>query len=296
MMNFAIIGQAAWIQIPNFTFPAFNDPNAWAAITGIALIAIATIPESTAHLYQMSLYIDQLAKDLGHAPKEIKKLIGLNLVSDGADDIVVGMLGGCAGTNYGENNSLMAITRCYSVPVLMTAGVIAILSDVSLTLEAGSPSIIVGPNGAGKSVLLRLLHGLLAPSTGRVLWAGDAARRQAMVFQRPVLLRRSVLANAVYPLKLAGVVAAEREPRARAALEMVGLAALADRPARRLSGGEQQRLALARAAALSPEVLFLDEKGAQKTPDWLLPGCLLNEGIFGISLGGLTVPGAMAAF
>jgi tungstate transport system ATP-binding protein len=115
-------------------------------------------------------------------------------------------------------------------------------------------------------VLLRLLHGLLAPSTGRVLWAGDAARRQAMVFQRPVLLRRSVLANAVYPLKLAGVAAAEREPRARAALEMVGLAALADRPARRLSGGEQQRLALARAAALSPEVLFLDEPCASLDP------------------------------
>jgi tungstate transport system ATP-binding protein len=147
-----------------------------------------------------------------------------------------------------------------------SAGGIAILSEVSLTLEAGSPSIIVGPNGAGKSVLLRLLHGLLAPSTGRVLWAGDAARRQAMVFQRPVLLRRSVLANAVYPLKLAGVAAAEREPRARAALEMVGFAALADRPARRLSGGEQQRLALARAAALSPEVLFLDEPCASLDP------------------------------
>lgn len=147
-----------------------------------------------------------------------------------------------------------------------SAGGIAILSDVSLTLEAGSPSIIVGPNGAGKSVLLRLLHGLLTPSTGRVLWASDAARRQAMVFQRPVLLRRSVFANAVYPLKLAGIAAAEREPRARAALEMVGLAALADRPARRLSGGEQQRLALARAAALSPEVLFLDEPCASLDP------------------------------
>ncbi|MFO0144758.1 MAG: ATP-binding cassette domain-containing protein, partial [Betaproteobacteria bacterium] len=96
--------------------------------------------------------------------------------------------------------------------------------------------------------------------------AGDAARRQAMVFQRPVMLRRSVLANAVYPLKLAGIAAAEREPRARAALEMVGLAALADRPARRLSGGEQQRLALARAAALSPEVLFLDEPCASLDP------------------------------
>lgn len=148
------------------------------------------------------------------------------------------------------------------------AGATAILCGVSFTLEAGRPSIVLGPNGAGKSVLLRLLHGLLAPSAGRVQWAaaGEAARRQAMVFQRPVLLRRSVLANTVYPLGLAGVPAAERAPRARAALEMVGLAALAERPARRLSGGEQQRLALARAAALSPEVLFLDEPCASLDP------------------------------
>jgi uracil permease len=127
LINFGIIGEAQWVRMPAFTFPAFTDPSAWAAVTGIALIAIATIPESTAHLYQMSLYIDQLAKEMGRAPLEIKKLIGLNLVADGSDDIVVGFLGGCAGTNYGENNSLMAITRCYSVPVLMTAGVIAIL-------------------------------------------------------------------------------------------------------------------------------------------------------------------------
>jgi uracil permease len=127
LVNFGTIGAAQWVRLPAFTFPAFTDPSAWAAVTGIALIAIATIPESTAHLYQMSLYIDQLAKEMGRAPLEIKKLIGLNLVADGSDDIVVGFLGGCAGTNYGENNSLMAITRCYSVPVLMTAGVIAIL-------------------------------------------------------------------------------------------------------------------------------------------------------------------------
>lgn len=127
LVDFSKIGAAAWIRVPNITFPAFGDPHAWAAVTGIALIAIATIPESTAHLYQMSLYIDQLAKELGRQPLEIKRLIGLNLISDGSDDLVVGFLGGCAGTNYGENNSLMAITRCYSVPVLMTAGVMAIL-------------------------------------------------------------------------------------------------------------------------------------------------------------------------
>ena len=127
LVNFDIIGQAPWLRLPNVTLPAFGDPRAWASITGIALIAIATIPESTAHLYQMSLYIDQLAKELGRPALEIKRLIGLNLVADGSDDLVVGLLGGCAGTNYGENNSLMAITRNYSVPVLMAAGVIAIL-------------------------------------------------------------------------------------------------------------------------------------------------------------------------
>ncbi|CAG0973578.1 Uracil permease [Anaerolineae bacterium] len=127
LVDFARVGSAAWIEIPRFTLPAFGDPRAWGSILGIALIAIATIPESTAHLYQMSLYIDQLAKELGKAPLEIKKLIGLNLVADGTDDLVVGFLGGCAGTNYGENNSLMAITRNYSIPVLMAAGGIAIL-------------------------------------------------------------------------------------------------------------------------------------------------------------------------
>ena len=127
LVNFSLIGEAAWLRVPSFTFPAFEDPRAWASVVSIALIAIATIPESTAHLYQMSLYIDQLAKEMKRKPLRIKNLIGLNLVADGSDDIIVGLLGGCAGTNYGENNSLMAITRNYSVPVLMTAGVIAIL-------------------------------------------------------------------------------------------------------------------------------------------------------------------------
>jgi uracil permease len=124
---FADVGAAQFFRVPPVTFPDFTNPNAWAVVFSIALICIATIPESTAHLYQMSLYIDQLAKDLGRKPKAIKNLIGLNLVADGSDDIVAGMLGGCAGTNYGENNSLMAITRNYSVPVLMVAGVMAML-------------------------------------------------------------------------------------------------------------------------------------------------------------------------
>lgn len=127
LVNFDVINQAAWFRLPAITLPAFDDPRSWGSILGIALIAIATIPESTAHLYQMSLYIDALAHEVGKKPVEIKRLIGLNLVADGSNDVVNGLLGGCAGTNYGENNSLMAITRNYSSAVLMAAGGIAIL-------------------------------------------------------------------------------------------------------------------------------------------------------------------------
>jgi tungstate transport system ATP-binding protein len=155
--------------------------------------------------------------------------------------------------------------------VCYAAGGVPILRGVSFALEAGPPALIIGPNGAGKSVLLRLLHGLLPPTAGAVRWAGESRGggrmpRDAMVFQRPVMLRRSALANAAYPLKLAGLPRAERLSRARAALGRVGLDGLADRPARRLSGGEQQRLALARASALDPEVLFLDEPCASLDP------------------------------
>ena len=153
LVNFDLIAQAQWVRVPAITLPAFGDPRAWAVIVSIALIAIATIPESTAHLYQMSLYIDALAKELKRAPLEIKKLIGLNLVADGADDVVVGLLGGCAGTNYGENNSLMAITRNYSVPVLMTAGVMAILLGFVGKLAALVNTIPVAVTG-GLSIYL----------------------------------------------------------------------------------------------------------------------------------------------
>lgn len=125
LVNFAPVGDAAWVVAPNWTMPAFTDPNAWGMALSIALIFIATVPESTAHLYQMSLYIDELALEMGRKPYNIKELIGLNLIADGSDDLIVGLLGGCAGTNYGENNSLMAITRNYSVAVLMVAGAMA---------------------------------------------------------------------------------------------------------------------------------------------------------------------------
>lgn len=142
-----------------------------------------------------------------------------------------------------------------------------LLEGVSFRLEAGSRTIVLGPNGAGKSLLLRLCHGLLAPSRGRVEWAApDAARRQAMVFQRPVLLRRSALANVTYALAARGVPWRRRRAQGLEALARAGLVDLADRPARVLSGGEQQRLALARAWALTPELLFLDEPTASLDP------------------------------
>jgi len=151
--------------------------------------------------------------------------------------------------------------------VSFAAGGRTIIDRMSLVLEAGPSTIILGANGAGKSVLMRLMHGLLAPASGRVVWSGEGARRrQAMVFQRPVMLRRSAIANVTYALEVAGVPAAEREPLATDALREVSLRNVALRPARVLSGGEQQRLALARAWALHPEVLFLDEPTASLDP------------------------------
>ena len=144
----------------------------------------------------------------------------------------------------------------------------AALAGIDLRLEGGPPVAVLGANGAGKSVLLRTLHGLLAPSEGSVLWSGSNVRPrdQAMVFQRPVLLRRSTLANVEYALAVNGVRGAERSTRAADALARVGLEHLASRPARVLSGGEQQRLALARAWALRPRVMFLDEPTASLDP------------------------------
>ena len=154
--------------------------------------------------------------------------------------------------------------------VSFSAGGRTIIDRASVDLVAGPSTIVLGANGAGKSVLMRLMHGLLAPSSGSVNWLGlnaaRAPRLQAMVFQRPVMLRRSALANIVYALDLAGVPNAERETAAWDALDSVGLAAVAHRPARVLSGGEQQRLALARAWALHPEILFLDEPTASLDP------------------------------
>jgi len=146
---------------------------------------------------------------------------------------------------------------------------VTILDGVSLTLTAGAPTVLVGPNGAGKTTLLRVAMGLLPPSRGRVSWGGrpDAApARRAIVFQRPVMLRRSAAGNVQYALKAAGLPRRMRTERAEELLALVGLTAVAGRPARRLSGGEQQRLALARALAKEPLVLLLDEPTASLDP------------------------------
>lgn len=143
-----------------------------------------------------------------------------------------------------------------------------LLSDITLRIDAGRRLIVMGANGAGKSLFLRLCHGLIDPTAGRRLWAsGDArADAQAMVFQRPVLLRRSVAANLDYPLALKGLSRTARAEAVARTIDRFGLNALAGRPARLLSGGEQQRLALARAWAMRPEVLFLDEPSSALDP------------------------------
>jgi tungstate transport system ATP-binding protein len=146
-----------------------------------------------------------------------------------------------------------------------------LIDRIDLVLEPGLKTVVVGPNGAGKSLLLRLLHGLVEPTSGRVLWRGRPADRgtrlrQAMVFQKPVLLRRSVAANIAYVLRVRGVAGQTRAERLRQTLTLAQLTRLASRPARVLSGGEQQRLALARALAVEPEILFLDEPTASLDP------------------------------
>ena len=145
--------------------------------------------------------------------------------------------------------------------LILEAGGERRVGPLDLNLSAHGTTVIMGPNGAGKSLLLRLLHGLIAPTAGTI----ESVGKQAMVFQRPVMLRRSVEANLLFALR--------REPsvtnavdHCQAILNDLGLSQMAKQPARTLSGGEQQRLALARALASTPETLFLDEPTASLDP------------------------------
>jgi tungstate transport system ATP-binding protein len=138
------------------------------------------------------------------------------------------------------------------------------LEGADVQIRRGEFVALVGSNGSGKTTLLHALHGLLPLSGRREVAAGGVS--QAMVFQRPFMLRLSVLNNLRIALWLARVPAAEQPARAREALQRAGLAERADRPARTLSGGQQQRLALARAWAVRPDVLFLDEPTSSLDP------------------------------
>jgi tungstate transport system ATP-binding protein len=145
-----------------------------------------------------------------------------------------------------------------------------LVDGISFEIGRGRRTIILGPNGAGKSLTLRLCHGLLQPTSGAIQWnctdQWTARKRHAMVFQRPVMLRRSVFDNLTHALSLTTNSRRERLERAREALDRFGLSEMARRPARVLSGGEQQKLAMARAWSLQPEVLFLDEPTSALDP------------------------------
>jgi uracil permease len=147
LVDFSTITQAPVITPPHITFPDFGHELAATAIVSIAVMAIATIPESTAHLYQISLYVDHLAQELGRQKTHLSEYIGFNLILDGIGDMINGLLGGVAGTNYGENNSLMVITRNYSGPALIAAGVIAVLLSFIGTLAGLVQSVPTAVSG-----------------------------------------------------------------------------------------------------------------------------------------------------
>ncbi|MBY6056090.1 ATP-binding cassette domain-containing protein [Leisingera daeponensis] len=137
-----------------------------------------------------------------------------------------------------------------------------LVGPVDLTLEGQGTSIVIGPNGAGKTTLLKMLHGIVRMNGGSLGWTcplDEAQKHQAFVFQTPVMMRRTVIENIAYPLRLTGT--GRKEARALAAewAARVGLGAILERQATMLSGGERQKLALARALVREPQVLFLDE-------------------------------------
>ena len=147
LVNFSAITEASVITAPHITLPSFGHELSATAIVSIAIMAIATFPESTAHLYQISLYVDNLAEELKREKYGLSEYVGFNLILDGIGDMVNGLFGGVAGTNYGENNSLMVITRNYSGPALIMAGGIAILLSFSGTLAGVVNSVPTAVSG-----------------------------------------------------------------------------------------------------------------------------------------------------
>lgn len=148
-VDFAPVAAASFIQAPHFTLPVVS----WGAVAAIMPIAIATIPESTAHLFQIDIYVNNMAKKRGEKEYKIADKLGRNLIGDGVGDIVASLFGGPAGTNYGENISTMAITKVFSVPVIIGAGVIAIIFSF-FGQFAAAINTIPGPVIGGLSVYL----------------------------------------------------------------------------------------------------------------------------------------------
>ena len=143
LVDFSKVFAGQIVAVPAFSLPIAN----WAAVAAIMPIAIATIPESTAHLFQLDIYVDHLAKQKGKGSYNIKKRLGMNLIGDGIGDIVSAAVGGPAGTNYGENLSTMAITRNFSVIVLAAAAIITMLISFLTPLSnivSSIPNAVVG--------------------------------------------------------------------------------------------------------------------------------------------------------
>ena len=162
----------------------------------------------------------------------------------------------------GLNESRAVLLKLRGVAVM--AGDKALISDIDLEVRAGESIVVLGANGAGKTTLLKLCNGILAPSLGAV--SAPPAVEQALIFQRPALLARSVLDNVRFVLAVRGIAEPARTGEARAALVACNLDGIASRQARLLSGGEQQRLALARAWACKPKLLLADEPTANLAP------------------------------
>ena len=185
--------------------------------------------------------------------------------------------GAQAVTVFGAGPDALAVPKRPSVlpiegrALVLKRGGRRILDHVNIRIAEQGITVLMGPNGAGKSVLLRVLAALITADAGDVLWghtepAHALRKRIGFVFQKPVLLRRSAIANIRHALHATGCARGESARKAREALAFAGLQHLQDSPARLLSGGEQQRLAIARALALEPEVLFLDEPTANLDP------------------------------